>query len=153
MPTRGSRCSWRAAWWSCRTDALAQLLFKDGDEATDKAWMSVWVDDVDAVHRQSVAPGLDVTFPPTKMPGNVRQNAAAAPANHKSLISIRPLRKSENRPEGFTDNDQSVPTREEFVIVVGLGPHPREKLNSADRPRDETVYASANKNRRHQRLL
>src|SRR5256885_3501721 len=37
----------------------------DGDEAGDKgAWMSVWVEDVDAVHRECVAAGLDVTFTP-----------------------------------------------------------------------------------------
>ena len=36
-------------------------------------WMSVWVDDVDEVHRQCVAAALDVTFPPTNMPWNVRE--------------------------------------------------------------------------------
>jgi hypothetical protein len=42
-----------------------------GDETADKgAWMSVWVDDVDEVHRQCVAAGLDITFPPTDMPWN-----------------------------------------------------------------------------------
>ena len=46
----------------------------DGDEAADKgAWMSVWVDDVDEVHGRCVAAGLDVTFPPTNMPWNVRE--------------------------------------------------------------------------------
>jgi hypothetical protein len=35
----------------------------DGDEAADKgAWMSVWVGDVDEVHKQCVAVGLDVDF-------------------------------------------------------------------------------------------
>src|SRR5437016_14390182 len=100
MPTRGSRCSWRAAWWSCRTDALAQLLFKDGDEATDKAWMSVWVDDVDAVHRQSVAPGLDVTFPPTKMPGNVRQKHVRHPDGRVFRVSKGIEERSEERRVG-----------------------------------------------------
>ncbi len=46
----------------------------EGDEVADKgAWMSVFVDDVDAVHRQCVAAGVDVTFPPTNMPWNVRE--------------------------------------------------------------------------------
>jgi hypothetical protein len=40
-----------------------------GDETADKgAWMSVFVDDVDAVYKQCVAAGLDITFPPTDTP-------------------------------------------------------------------------------------
>jgi hypothetical protein len=30
--------------------------------------MSVWVEDVDEVHRECVAAGLEVTFPPTAIP-------------------------------------------------------------------------------------
>src|SRR5215472_17982898 len=34
-----------------------------GDEEGDRGvWMSVWVDDVDEMHRQCVAAGLEVTF-------------------------------------------------------------------------------------------
>jgi len=40
-----------------------------GDEEGDRGvWMSVWVDDVDEMHRQCVAAGLEVTFPPTDLP-------------------------------------------------------------------------------------
>ena len=36
----------------------------DGDEEGDKGvWMSVWVDDVDAMHKHCVAAGLEITFP------------------------------------------------------------------------------------------
>ena len=43
---------------------------EDGDEGADKGvWMSVWVEDVDEVHRECVAAELDVTFPPTNMRG------------------------------------------------------------------------------------
>jgi hypothetical protein len=35
--------------------------------------MSAFVDDVDDVHRNCAAAGLDVTFPPTDMPWNVRE--------------------------------------------------------------------------------
>jgi hypothetical protein len=46
----------------------------EGDQMADKGvWMSVFVDDVDAVHRICVAAGLEVTFPPTSMPWNVRE--------------------------------------------------------------------------------
>ncbi len=36
----------------------------DGDETADKGtWMSIWVDDVDAVHERCVTEGLEVTHP------------------------------------------------------------------------------------------
>ncbi|HEV2381058.1 MAG TPA: bleomycin resistance family protein [Terriglobia bacterium] len=55
----------------------------DGDEAADKGvWMSVWVDDVDEVHRDCVAAGLDITFPPTDMPWNVREMHVRHPDGH-----------------------------------------------------------------------
>ena len=54
-----------------------------GDEESDKgAWMSVWVDDVDEIYRQCVAAGLDVTFPPTDMPWNVREMHLCHPDGH-----------------------------------------------------------------------
>jgi hypothetical protein len=56
---------------------------KDDDGAADKgAWMSVFVDDVDAVHKQCLAAGLDVTFPPTNMPWNVREMHVRHPDGH-----------------------------------------------------------------------
>src|SRR5258708_4243056 len=61
---------------------------KDGDETGDKgAWMSVWVDDADEVHRQCVGAGLDVTFPPTDMPWNVREMHVRHPDGHVFRVS------------------------------------------------------------------
>ena len=55
----------------------------NGDEAGDKGvWMSVFVSDVDAVHQQCIAQGLDVTFPPTDMPWNVREMHVRHPDGH-----------------------------------------------------------------------
>jgi catechol 2,3-dioxygenase-like lactoylglutathione lyase family enzyme len=60
----------------------------NGDETADKgAWMSVWVDDVDEVHRQCLAAGLEVTFPPTDMPWNVREMHVRHPDGHVFRIS------------------------------------------------------------------
>ena len=60
----------------------------DGDQAADKgAWMSVWVEDVDAVYKQCVAQGLDVTFPPTDMPWNVREMHLRHPDGHVFRVS------------------------------------------------------------------
>lgn len=60
----------------------------DGDQAADKgAWMSVWVDDVDDVHRRCVAEGLEVTFPPANMPWGVRELHVRHPEGHVFRIS------------------------------------------------------------------
>jgi predicted enzyme related to lactoylglutathione lyase len=56
---------------------------QDGDEEGDKGvWMSVWVDDVDEMHKHCVAAGLEVTFPPTDMPWNVREMHLRHPDGH-----------------------------------------------------------------------
>jgi uncharacterized glyoxalase superfamily protein PhnB len=49
--------------------------------------MSVFVDDVDEVHRQCVAAGLDVTFPPTDMPWKVREMHVRHPDGHVFRVS------------------------------------------------------------------
>lgn len=60
----------------------------DGDETADKgAWMSIWVDDVDAVHERCVAEGLDVTHPPTDEPWGVRECHVRHPDGHVFRIS------------------------------------------------------------------
>ena len=60
----------------------------DGDEAADKGvWMSVWVKDVDEVHKTCVAAGLDVTFPPTDLPWRTRETHLRHPDGHVFRIS------------------------------------------------------------------
>ena len=59
-----------------------------GDETSDHGvWMSVWVEDVDAVHAECVAAGLDITFPPTGMPWGVREVHLRHPDGHVFRIS------------------------------------------------------------------
>ena len=59
-----------------------------GDDAADTgAWMSIWVDDVDAVHKRCLEQGLDVTWPPTDMPWNVREMHVRHPDGHVFRIS------------------------------------------------------------------
>lgn len=56
---------------------------KDGDEAADKGvWMSVWVEDVDKVHEESIKADLEVMFPPTDMPWHVREMHVRHPDGH-----------------------------------------------------------------------
>jgi catechol 2,3-dioxygenase-like lactoylglutathione lyase family enzyme len=60
----------------------------DGDETADKgAWMSIWVDDVDAVHERCVTEGLDITHPPTTEPWGVRECHVRHPDGHVFRIS------------------------------------------------------------------
>ena len=62
--------------------------FGDATDQLDKGvWMSVWVDNVDEVHRQCVAAGLDVTFPPTNMPWSVREMHVRHPDGHVFRVS------------------------------------------------------------------
>jgi hypothetical protein len=58
------------------------------DQAAEKAvWMSVWVEDVDAVHRRCLEHGLEVTWPPTDMPWNVREMHVRHPDGHVFRVS------------------------------------------------------------------
>jgi catechol 2,3-dioxygenase-like lactoylglutathione lyase family enzyme len=60
----------------------------DGDECGDKGvWMSIWVDDVEAVYQHCMSQGLDVTWPPTDMPWNVREMHVRHPDGHVLRIS------------------------------------------------------------------
>ncbi len=59
-----------------------------GNDAADKgAWMSVWVDDVDAVYRRCIDQDLEVTWPPTDMPWRVREMHVRHPDGHVFRIS------------------------------------------------------------------
>jgi catechol 2,3-dioxygenase-like lactoylglutathione lyase family enzyme len=54
-----------------------------GDEAADQGvWMSLSVEDVDEVHRECVAAGLEIVFPPTDMPWCVREMHLRHPDGH-----------------------------------------------------------------------
>ncbi len=62
----------------------------ESDEAAEKGvWMSVWVGDVDAVHRECIEHGIEVTWPPTDMPWNVREMHVRHPDGHVFRISQR----------------------------------------------------------------
>ena len=62
----------------------------DGDQTADKgAWMSLWVEDADAVHDECIAHGLDVAWPPTDMPWGVREMHLRHPDGHVFRIGSR----------------------------------------------------------------
>ena len=61
-----------------------------GDETSDKGvWMSIFVDDLDAVHDRCASAGLEITYPPTKEPWGVREMHVRHPDGHVFRISTR----------------------------------------------------------------
>jgi len=59
-----------------------------GSETADQGvWMSIWVDDVDEVHRRCIEQGIEVTWEPADMPWNVRETHIRHPDGHVFRIS------------------------------------------------------------------
>lgn len=67
-----------------------------GADAADRGvWMSLWVADVDRVHRSCVEAGIEVTHPPTDEPWGVREMHVRHPDGHvfrvgRGLESTKP---------------------------------------------------------------
>jgi len=58
------------------------------EEAADKGvWMSIWVEDVDAIHQRCLEQGLEITWPPTDMPWHVREMHVRHPDGHVFRIT------------------------------------------------------------------
>jgi catechol 2,3-dioxygenase-like lactoylglutathione lyase family enzyme len=58
------------------------------DEALEKGvWMSMWVDDVDAVHTRCVEQGIEITWPPTNMAWGAREMHVRHPDGHVFRVS------------------------------------------------------------------
>ena len=93
-PTFGGVCSGGCEIFLCqdgqggRGRGDSTNTFGEDNENTDKGvWMSIWVDDVDAVHQSCVKQGLEITWPPTDMPWNVREMHVRHPDGHVFRVS------------------------------------------------------------------
>jgi catechol 2,3-dioxygenase-like lactoylglutathione lyase family enzyme len=94
-PGFGGVCSGMCEIFLCQNgqggrgkSTLKQTGGPDGDDGQEKGvWMSIWVDDVDAIHRTCVENGLDVTMPPTNEPWGVREMHVRHPDGHVFRIS------------------------------------------------------------------
>jgi catechol 2,3-dioxygenase-like lactoylglutathione lyase family enzyme len=65
--------------------------------ADDKGvWMSIWVDDVDSIHRHCIDQGIEITWPPTDEPWGVREMHVRHPDGHVFRIS-QGLEENESR--------------------------------------------------------
>ena len=54
----------------------------DGERSDKGVWMSLWVDSVDDAHQLCQQAGIEITFPPTDMPWNVREMHIRHPDGH-----------------------------------------------------------------------
>ncbi len=94
-PTFGSVCSGECQIFLCldgqggRGKGIHKTTSGDeGPEGADKGvWMSVWVDNVDAIHRRCLEQGLEITWPPTDEPWGVREMHVRHPDGHVFRIS------------------------------------------------------------------
>ncbi|MBV8518053.1 MAG: bleomycin resistance family protein [Acidobacteria bacterium] len=67
---------------------FAHTFGPDGSDSADKGvWMSIWVEDVDEVHRRCVEQGIEVTWPPSDQPWGVREMHVRHPDGHVFRIS------------------------------------------------------------------
>lgn len=95
-PSFGSVCAGKCEIFLCRgaqgsrgkgTNTSTFGDEDDGETADKGVWMSLWVEDVDAVHAHCVAQSIEIMFPPTDMPWGVREMHVRHPDGHIFRIS------------------------------------------------------------------
>src|SRR5947199_10646876 len=78
-PTFGAVCSGKCEIFLCQDG--------QGGRGANGVWMSIWVDDVDAIHQRCLAQGIEVTMPPTDEPWDAREMHVRHPDGHTFRIS------------------------------------------------------------------
>jgi catechol 2,3-dioxygenase-like lactoylglutathione lyase family enzyme len=90
-PTFGSVCSGKCEIFLCLDGqggrGKSARVTTGLDDADRGVWMSIWVDDVDAIHRHCLEQGIEVTWPPTDEPWGVREMHVRHPDGHVFRIS------------------------------------------------------------------
>ena len=94
-PTFGGVCSGHCEIFLCldgqggrgKSPLPKTFGFKGSDAADQGMWMSIWVDDVDAIHEHCLAQGIEITWPPTDEPWGVREMHVRHPDGHVFRIS------------------------------------------------------------------
>ena len=94
-PTFGGVCSGEVEVFLCegaqggRGKGTNRSTFgQDDGESLDKGvWMSIWIDDVDAIHKSCIENGIEVMWPPTDMPWGVREMHVRHPDGHIFRVS------------------------------------------------------------------
>ena len=94
-PSFGGVCSGKCEIFLCRDGQggrgrgrNASTFGEAGGESADKgSWMSIWVDDVDKVHRHCVEEDIEIVFEPADMPWGVREMHIRHPDGHVFRVS------------------------------------------------------------------
>lgn len=94
-PTFGGVCSGQCEIFLCqegqggraKRPLTAMNGFDGSEQAEQGVWMSIWVDDVDAIYGHCLAQGIEVTWPPTDEPWGVREMHVRHPDGHVFRIS------------------------------------------------------------------
>jgi catechol 2,3-dioxygenase-like lactoylglutathione lyase family enzyme len=94
-PTFASVCNGKCEIFICLngqggrgSDALPPTFRSFANETADRgAWISIWVEDVDAVYQLCIAQGIEVTWSPADMPWDVREMHIRHPDGHILRIS------------------------------------------------------------------
>ena len=92
-PTFGAVCSGECEIFLCQGAqggrGKSELATTAGaGEAGDKGvWMSIWVEEIDAVYRHCLEQRIEVTYPPTDEPWCVREMHVRHPDGHVFRIS------------------------------------------------------------------
>ena len=94
-PTFGGVCSGKCEIFLCLDGQggrgkgdQSSTFGEEGGESADKGvWMSIWVDDVDEVHRHCLDQGIEIMWDPTDMPWNVREMHIRHPDGHVFRVS------------------------------------------------------------------
>jgi catechol 2,3-dioxygenase-like lactoylglutathione lyase family enzyme len=75
----------------------SELTTTKGSGSADKGvWMTIWVEDVDAVHRHCLEQGLEITMPPADEPWGVREMHLRHPDGH--VFRITQEKEEEDHP-------------------------------------------------------
>jgi catechol 2,3-dioxygenase-like lactoylglutathione lyase family enzyme len=94
-PTFGGVCCGTSEIFLCEggqggrgRTGLPMTFGPDSNEALEKGvWMSIFVDDVDAVHKRCLEQGIEITWPPTNHPWGVREMHVRHPDGHVFRVS------------------------------------------------------------------
>lgn len=92
------KLGWKKGWewgtppdfggvWSGACEIFLCENGQGGRGADSSVWMSIFVDDVDAVHRHCLEQGIEIMEPPTAMPWNVRELHLRHPDGHVFRMS------------------------------------------------------------------
>ena len=70
-----------------KSDLAVTFGVQGAEEGDLGVWMSMWVEDVDAIYHECKAAGIEVTYPPTDQPWQVREMHVRHPDGHVFRIS------------------------------------------------------------------